>query len=217
MNWNVEIGKQISMVILVIMMILIVIRYRKIEKVNFFFFAGYILLSLNDFFFYYYHKLTSLSTERFYTICITIVFFLYLLYYMKLLSAQVLKKIQFFILVCFVLSILAMSYVDKSLFEHFSFNMLYINILLLTFSILLFLYQTFNSDKIFEIKNYLPFWISVGLLIFYIGIIPIFYFRTSVSQDIYFFILFLLNLISNIIIAIGLFWTKQDKIKQVRF
>jgi len=217
MNWNVEIGKQISMVILVIMMILIVIRYRKIEKVNFFFFAGYILLSLTDFFFYFYHRLTSLFTERFYTVCITIVFFLYLLYYLKLLYLPVLKKIQSGVLICFTLGIAVMFYNDKSLFEHFSFNMLYINILLLTFSIILFLYQTFNSDKIFEIKNYLPFWISVGLLIFYIGIIPIFYFRTSVSQDIYFFILFLLNLISNIIIAVGLFWTKQDKIKQVRF
>lgn len=217
MTWNVELGKQISMVILVIMMILIAIRAGKIERVNFFFFAGYVLLSVTDFFFYFYAKLMDVLTERFYSVSVTLVFFLYLFYYYKLFYLSSLKKIQSVILISFVISMIVMSYADKGLFEHFSFNMLYVNIILLTFSIILFLYQTFNSDKIFEIKNYLPFWISVSLLIFYIGIIPIFYFRTSVSQDIYFFILFLLNLISNVVIAVGLFWSKQDKIKQVSF
>ncbi len=214
MTWNVELvelEKQIWMVILVIMMILVAIRSRKIDKVNFFFFAGYILLSVTDFFFYFYAKFTKSFTEKFFSVFITAVFFLYLLYYFKLLYVPVLKKIQIAILACFVLMIIVMLYLDNGLFEHLSFNMFYINILLLTFSIILFLYQTFNSDKIFEIKNYLPFWISVGLLIFYIGIIPIFYFRTSVESDIYFFILFLLNLISCAVIAAGLFWSKQDK------
>lgn len=217
MTWNVELGKQISMVILFIMMILIAIRSRKIDKVNLFFFAGYILLSVTDFFFYFYAKFLDIFTERFYSVSVILVFFLYLFYYYKLFYLSSLKKIQIVILISFIISMIVMSYVDKGLFEHFSFNMLYVNIILLTFSIILFLYQTFNSDKIFEIKNYLPFWISVSLLIFYIGTIPIFYFRTSVSQDIYFFILFLLNLVSNVVIAVGLFWSKQDKVKQVSF
>lgn len=217
MTWNVELGKQISMVILVIMVALIIIRSGKLEKINFYFFAGYILISMTDFFFYFYFKLTNSFTERFYSISMTVVFFLYLLYYFKLFSMQILRKIQSILLVGYVLSIAAMSYLDEGLFSHFSFNMLYVSILFLTFSIILFLYQTFNSDKIFEIKNYLPFWVSVGLLIFYIGIIPIFYFRTSVYPDVYFFILFILNLISNIVIAVGLLWSKQDKVKKSGF
>ncbi|WP_147436426.1 hypothetical protein [Chryseobacterium sp. 7] len=100
---------------------------------------------------------------------------------------------------------------EDDLLHHFSFNMLYVDILLLLFSIILFLYQTFNSDKILGITNYLPFWISVALLIFFIGSIPILFFRTTVSESIYFFILFMLNLISNSILIFGLLGNKQER------
>lgn len=140
-----------------------------------------------------------------------IVFFLYLLYYYQLLYVPLLKKIQTLILILFVLNIVVMFYTEDDLLHHFSFNMLYADILLLLFSIILFLYQTFNSDKVLEIKNYLPFWISVALLIFFIGSIPIFFFRTTVSETIYFFILFMLNLISNGILILGLLWNKQER------
>ena len=215
MDWNAELGKQVSLVILVIMMILIAAQYRKIEKVNLFFFAGYFLLSLNDFFFYFFFKLTNLPTEKYYSICFAVVFLMYLVYYYKLLYIPLLKKIQIILLGLFFINVLGMSLVEHQFFQNLSFNMFYINILLLIFSVILFLYQTFNSDKIFEIKNYLPFWISVGLLIFYIDIIPILYFRTTVSQDIYFFFLFLLNLIHNGVIILGLYWNRPDTIKPI--
>ncbi|MCU7617483.1 hypothetical protein NZ698_09755 [Chryseobacterium sp. PBS4-4] len=214
MAWNVELGKQISMVILVIMMILIAAKYKKIEKVNLFFFAGYILLSLNDFFFYFFTKFTNLLTEKYYSVCIAIVFLMYLIYYYKLMYIPLLKKIQRIILVLFFVNIFGMSILEHSFFQGLSFNIFYINILLLIFSIILFLYQTFNSDKIFEIKNYLPFWISVGSLIFYIGIIPLFFFRVKVSTDIFAIVIFLLNLINNGLIVFGIFWNKPDEVKQ---
>lgn len=215
MAWNVELGKQISMIILVIMMILIVAKYKRIEKVNLFFFAGYILLSLNDFFFYFFAKLTNLLTEKYYSVCIPIVFLMYLMYYYKLMYIPLLKKIQLIILVLFFVNIFGMSLIENSFFQRLSFNIFYINILLLIFSIILFLYQTFNSDKIFEIKNYLPFWISVGSLIFYIGIIPLFFFRVKVSTDIFAIVIFLLNLINNGLIVFGIFWNKPDEVKQI--
>lgn len=213
MAWNVELGKQISMVILVIMMILIAAKYKKIEKVNLFFFAGYILLSLNDFFFYFFTKLTNLLTEKYYSVCIAIVFLMYLIYYYKLMYIPLLRKIQRIILIMFFVNIFGMSIIEHSFFEGLSFNIFYINILLLIFSIILFLYQTFNSDKIFEIKNYLPFWISVGSLIFYIGIIPLFFFRVKVSTDIFAIVIFLLNLINNSVIVYGLFGNKPEVVK----
>jgi len=215
MTWDIELGKKISMIILVMMMILIAVKFKKIEKVNLFFFAGYTLLSLNDFFFYFYNQRTTLQTEKFYNICILIVFSLYLMYYYKLLYIPLLRKLQLVILALFTLNVLGMSLLEKSFFQYLSFNIFYINILLLIFSIILFLYQTFNSDKIFEIKNYLPFWISVGTLLFYVGIIPIFFFRKTVENDIYFLILFLLNVISNGVIVFGLFCNKPDKVKQI--
>ncbi|MCJ7934096.1 MAG: hypothetical protein MUW56_10790 [Chryseobacterium sp.] len=213
MNWNIEIGKQISMILSIVVMILMIIKYRKTGKENLFFIIGYLLFSLIDIFCYFYYKLTSQPTDLFYVIgFLMIVFFLYLLYYYQLLYVPLLKKIQAGILVLFVLNIAVMFYTEDHLLHHFSFNMLYVDILLLLFSIILFLYQTFNSDKILEINNYLPFWISVALLILFIGSIPILFFRATVSESIYFLILFMLNLTSNSILILGLIWNKQDRI-----
>ncbi len=202
------------MIISIIVMTLMIIKYRKTGKENLFFIIGYLLFSLIDISCYFYFKLTSLPTDIFYVIgFLMIVFFLYLFYYYQLLYVPMLKKIQVIILILFVLNIVIMFYTEDDLLHHFSFNMLYVDILLLLFSIILFLYQTFNSDKILEIKNYLPFWISVALLIFFIGSIPILFFRTTVSESIYFFILFMLNLISNGILILGLVWNKQERIR----
>lgn len=214
MNWNIEIGKQISMVVSVAVMALMTVKYKKIGRENLFFIVGYILLSLIDIFCYFYFNATNRSTETFYVIgFLMIAFFLYLLYYFQLLYWPILKKIQCVLLILFVINILVMFYTEDDLLHHFSFNMLYVDILLLMFSIILFLYQTFNSDKILELNNYLPFWISVSLLILFIGSIPILYFRTTVSQSIYFFILFMLNLISNGILMLGLIWNKRERLR----
>ncbi|SHE59241.1 hypothetical protein [Chryseobacterium vrystaatense] len=214
MNWNIEIGKQISMVVSVTVMALMTVKYKKIGRENLFFIVGYILLSLIDIFCYFYFNATNRSTETFYVIgFLMIAFFLYLLYYFQLLYWPILKKIQCVLLILFVINILVMFYTEDDLLHHFSFNMLYVDILLLMFSIILFLYQTFNSDKILELNNYLPFWISVSLLILFIGSIPILYFRTTVSQSIYFFILFMLNLISNGILMLGLIWNQQERLR----
>ena len=214
MNWNIETGKQISMILSIIVMLLMVIKYRKTGKENLFFIIGYLLFSLIDIFCYFYFDLTRLPTDIFYVIgFLMIVFFLYLFYYYQLLYVPVLKKIQTVILALFVLNIAVMFYTEDDLLHHFSFNMLYVDILLLLFSIILFLYQTFNSDKILGINSYLPFWISVALLIFFIGSIPILFFRNTVSESIYFFILFMLNLISNGILILGLMGNKQEKIR----
>ncbi|MBB6371407.1 hypothetical protein [Chryseobacterium shigense] len=214
MNWNIETGKQITMVIYVVVMALMMIKYRKIGKENLFFITAYILSSLIDIFCYFHFKSTNRSTEMFYVIgFLMIVFFMYLLYYFQLLYWPVLRKLQLLLLILFIVNIVVMFYTEDDLLHHFSFNMLYVDILLLLFSIILFLYQTFNSDKILGLNNYLPFWISVSLLILFIGSIPILYFRTTVSEHIYFFILFMLNLISNGILMLGLFLNRQDRLR----
>ncbi len=214
MVWDVELSKQISMAILLAVLLLMCFQYKKIEKVNMIFFAGFIMISTIDFFCYFYFEITKIPTDQFYVLGIFVMFFLYLVYYYKLLYISFLKKIQLIILALFIVNVLIMFCVESDFLQKFSFNSFYVNILLLTFSIILFLYQTFNSDRIFEIKNYLPFWISAGSLLFYIGIIPILYFRATISYDIYFFFLFSLNLINNGVIVLGLLWNKPDKEKQ---
>ncbi|MBB4807125.1 hypothetical protein HNP38_002429 [Chryseobacterium defluvii] len=210
MNWNIETGKQISMMISILVMVLMIIRYRKIGKEYLFFIIGYILFSCMDILSYFYLKVTGPPTDKFYVIILFIVFLLYLLYYFRLLYLPQLKKIQLVLLAFLFINTFVRLFVENDMLKILSFNMLYVNILLLLFSIILFLYQTFNSDKILELKSYLPFWISVALLIFFIGFIPILFFRNTVSENIYFIILFMLNLISNGILILGLLWNKQE-------
>jgi len=208
---NIELGKIISMLISVFVMILIYCIKGQSKKENFLFIIGYSTLSIIDIFCFFYYKLTKWPTDIFYTVgFLTIVFFLYLFYYFKLLYLKPLRKIQFTIILLFVLNILIQIIINQYAFLNFSFNWLYINILLLLFSIILFLYQTFNSNKILHIKHYLPFWISVSLLIFFIGSIPIFYFRHTISEQLYFIILLSLNIVSNLIIARGVLWHKHN-------
>lgn len=96
---NIEIGKQLTMVISIVVMVLMIIKYRKTGKENLFFIIGYLLSSLIDIFCYFYFMLTGLPTDIFYVIgFLMIVFFLYLLYYYQLLYVPVLKKIQLIIL-----------------------------------------------------------------------------------------------------------------------
>lgn len=211
MNWNIEIGKLISMIISVVVMILMAFKFRKIEKEHLFFIIGYSFVNLNDIFCYFYFQFIGRSTDPFFVIGLLMIgFFLYLLYFFRLMYLPFLKKMQSFILILFVINIGVMFYIEDDLLHSLSFNMLYVDILLLLFSIILFLYQIFNSDKILDLNNYLPFWISVALLIFFIGIIPIIYFRTTISQNIYFFILFMLNLMSNGVLIFGLVRNKQE-------
>lgn len=198
------------MLISVLVLILLFTKSKRIGHENRLFIAGYTLFSLIDIFCYFYYEFTELPTDIFYTVgFLTLVFLLYLLYYFKLLHLILLRKIQIVIILLFLLNIIIQVIINENAYLHFSFNWLYINILLLLFSIILFLYQTFNSNKILYINNYLPFWISVALLIFFIGNIPIFYFRHTVSENLYFIILLSLNIVSNFIIIRGILWHKH--------
>ena len=212
--WSIETSKILCMLISILTMILILSRTKKIKDENLLFIIGYTLFSLIDIFCYFYYDYTELPTDIFYTVgFLTVVFLLYLCYYFRLIYLKNLRKIQLCIILLFLLNILVQIIINENAFMNFSFNWLYINILLLLFSIILFLYQTFNSNKILYIKHYLPFWISVALLIFFIGSIPIFYFRHIVSETLYFIILLSLNISSNLIIIRGVLWHKQNYLK----
>lgn len=213
MTWDIELGRQISIGILIIMILVIIIRSRTIEGVNFIFFGGYLLFSLNDCFFYFYSKYTKEYSTGAYNICLMIVFLLYLYYYYRLLYLPVIKKIQGLILVLYFINLVLVLFLEKNILQHFSFIMFYVDILLLTFSVILFLYQTLNSDKVLYIKNYLAFWISVATMIFFIGCVPILFFGTNVSETVYFVILFLLNLINSGLILFGLIWNNAEPAK----
>ncbi|RKN82633.1 hypothetical protein [Ulvibacterium marinum] len=73
-------------------------------------------------------------------------------------------------------------------------------------------WQLLNSDEVLEVKYKLSFWISTGLLLFNMGMIPFMllseYFDFS-SNAYYIFIIIGLNLILYGCYSIGFLWTKE--------
>ena len=199
------------MSITVLVVLLLLFKSQKIKQENILFIIGYSLFSFIDIFCFFYYKYTQSPTDIFYIIgFLLFVFMIYHLYYFQLLYIRSLRKIQLVIISLFIANIFFQLILNDTSLKHFSFNWLYINTLTIFFSIVLFLYQTFNSNKILQINNYLPFWISIALLILFIGSIPISFLRHSVPEQIYFLILFILNSISNIIIIRGIVCHKQN-------
>lgn len=72
-------------------------------------------------------------------------------------------------------------------------------------------YQLLNSDEVLVIKHKLSFWISTGLLLFYVGIIPLVLLtKTLVIKPLsHILILISLNLILYGCYVIGFIWTKK--------
>ena len=74
-----------------------------------------------------------------------------------------------------------------------------------------YLRQLLLSDEILNYKKLLPFWISVGFLVFYLPSIPFFTFWRYMDGRNLFFILKTLVILMNLIIIYGLICSKKEE------
>ena len=165
---------------------------------------------------------TQFNVNLFYSVGIAVVFFsVMLIYFYKILETPRLKKIQLLIIVLNMLNLLASFYLIEDFFSTFSFYNYFVSIILLLFSVMLFFYETFNSEKILQIKSYYPFWISISLVFIYLGILPLLIMSQTVGEklngNIFGAMLFSINLIGYSILFIGIFYSKNDFQKKLKF
>lgn len=73
-------------------------------------------------------------------------------------------------------------------------------------------HQLLNSDEVLIVKHKLSFWISTGLLLFYMGMIPLIFLieYASIENINIIIILISLNLILYSLYIIGFSWTKKE-------
>lgn len=141
-------------------------------------------------------------------------FLLFFIYFYKLLRMKDTKTIQLLIISVFVSSfcILGIIY-GKSFFISFPAFFYFLETVMLLFSITLLLYETFNSDIILNLKDYFPFWVSLSLIIIYVGLLPILFLvknvKLTISADVYYIILFFINLIGYGILSYGIFRSRK--------
>lgn len=142
--------------------------------------------------------------------------FLFLfIYYLRLLKSPLTREIQMGIIILFVLCYLIFAIKDgNKFFMYFPVYFYVVQTLLLLASITLFFYETFNSDLILNLQDYLPFWVSLSLIIIYVGLIPILFFinnvQVTVNYKIYLNVIFFVNLIGYSILSYGILRSKND-------
>ncbi len=150
-----------------------------------------------------------INLEWWHGIYSVISFLFYFYWYYNVLEKKLVKRIVVFFIVLFT-SITLLTYIfPKELSNQgYSFITGAISLLVLTF---FHFYQLLSSNEILVVKNKLSFWVSTGLLLFYMGIIPLILLSKylvieGMSKTI---ILLSLNIILYGCYIIGFLWAKK--------
>lgn len=83
--------------------------------------------------------------------------------------------------------------------------------LIISVIIIVYLTELLQSERIINYKKYLPFWISVGLFVFYTSSIPFFSMYKFMRERNLIYVLILLAILMNILIGFGLLWSKMEE------
>ena len=135
-----------------------------------------------------------------YNIVTTIQYVYFFLLYIRTMKTPRYKKWVRYMFIIFLVSItINFTWIQKlgpeAIFHSHTFV---IGAILLIISISLFLVEILNSEKVLYFQRYLSFWISIGLFIYYTGIIPytlgLNFFTTLLSTDSLSVIFFALNM-----------------------
>ncbi len=154
---------------------------------------------------YYYDHINHTNNNVFYNIydVITAVFIYYV--YSKSIKKSIHKKIIKFLFFAYLIAIIINSF-------YYSFiNIIleipsFFSVVLIVSCVCLYLFEILNSDKIIIINKLLLFWLSMGLLLYYLPIIPFqlvrkYYSDSSSISNIFYLNIFIASLFYLILIT----------------
>jgi hypothetical protein len=150
-------------------------------------------------------------------IIINFLFYFYLFSY--LFHSKLKRKIMKICLYVFSLLYLYLVVSDlQSFFYDLNLIMFFSGSFALITTIIFYLIELLNKDSIiFDITKFLPFWISIGNLLFFIGIIPIMIMRNYLDYSgLYDVILRILNVILYGSFAIGFILADKKYLKNIK-
>lgn len=155
------------------------------------------------------------NSSRIYVIGVNFfTFLLFFIYFQKVLYVKRSKNINLIIIGIFFLNYFLSVILIDDFFRQFSFFSYFIQIILLIGSIYLVLSQIFNSDKVLVLSTYFPFWVCLSLLVTYLGLLPLLIISNTAEKmmnlEIFFSILFLVNLGGYLILLFGISRAKND-------
>ncbi len=151
----------------------------------------------------------EVQTYPIYNLYMLVSFLFYFYWYYLILKRIDLRKIILVFVALFVCAFL-LNFILQGWQIYHKYSFMTGSLLTLVCTVFHF-WQLLNSDEILEIKYKLSFWISTGLLLFNIGIIPIVLLSDhfSFSEIQYYILIITLNFILYGCYSIGFLWTKE--------
>ncbi len=139
--------------------------------------------------------------------------YLFLLYRKYVIKLKYKKYISIFI-ICYLISFVFNGFRENYFIEFQSFPYILASSFIIL-SIIFYFIEILNSERVLNIKKNLLFWISVGLLLYHVGIIPFRivrnYYSSATELSILFMINVILTILMNICFIIGFIWSDKKQ------
>lgn len=201
---------QIILIVIFITFVIGVLNFKKFRASTlkyFVFFIGYVLISEII--------ANSLSVQKISTVVVNNSYFVgsnlfYLFFYSRILTKLKYKKLAYIFAGVFVLSVFMNTIFFQTFINAIQTYSLILGMLFVSILIILFFSEIMNSDKILVLKKLTIFWISIGVLLFNLGIIPVLVVGELIQwSGIFDYILLLLNVLMYGCFIIGFLITKK--------
>jgi len=197
----------VALLMLSITLVILTFRYKKFKSRFIFYFICFIYISLaTELIGLYLWKVLEVNNSWVFNIYTFFEFNLIALMYLNITkdnkTEQVIKYVSIIFNIIYFFSFFYTPLQDK-----------YITVMdFLAISIfsLFYMRQLLNSEKILNYKKHLPFWITVGFLIFYLSSIPFQFVRENLNTRRMFFIQMILIYIMHTCFIFGLLWSKEE-------
>lgn len=214
-EWDRNLDTLIQLLLVVAFTLVLIMKRKNLGDEIFYFIVAIAIIAANNalvlttrFFF------PRFNTIPFYIVGVTLgAFLFFFLYLRKLLVFAQARMISLVMTISFIILFISFALFKENFFYKFPFRFYFIELFILVINIFLVLREAFNSDKVLNIKSYYPVWICTGLMIIYLAVAPlliIINLRREVDiNNIFFIILFIVNVLGYSLMLVGVFFAKS--------
>jgi hypothetical protein len=117
-----------------------------------------------------FYKVSTVLINNIYWVCSTL---FYLIFYSLIYTNHKFKKVSYFFIGIYLVALIFNNYYLQNYISDWQTNTYIFSAFLIIIVIILFFIEVLNSDKILVLNKLLIFWISIGLLIFNLALIPV--------------------------------------------
>lgn len=155
---------------------------------------------------------SDISNYFIYNIYSIVIYFLYIQLTSILIKTVVFRKVLNYFSIMLILFFVADNLWNRNFFTEIQMNTYFLGAIFLIISVAGFLYEIINTDKIVIFYKLRSFWVSMGLLLFYVPLIPVIVcFKSELlNVDIRFILTLTLNFIMHFCFIISFLCTKKN-------